>query len=105
MTSYNYTNGYSVLSYMEYPIILVQEYILIFLVLKYLNKINKWSLVYTIIYFVIGSCLLFEILPKIVLTFLAVSINTLISTNPFCKKALKNVFTVQFLFSKTHFDF
>ncbi|XP_032690221.1 solute carrier family 66 member 3 [Odontomachus brunneus] len=71
MTSYNYTNGYAVLSYMEYPIILIQEYILIFLVLKYLNKINMSTFVYTIIYFTLSSCLLLEIVPKVVLTFLA----------------------------------
>lgn len=74
MTSYNYTNGYAVLSYLEYPIILIQEYILIFLVLKYLNKINMWALVCSIIYFTLSSCLLFEIVPKVVLTLLAVSI-------------------------------
>lgn len=72
MTSYNYTNGYSLLSYLEYPIILVQEYILIFLVLKYLSKINMWSLLGTIIYFALSSCLLLGIVPKIILTFLAV---------------------------------
>ncbi|XP_011636089.1 PQ-loop repeat-containing protein 3 [Pogonomyrmex barbatus] len=71
MTSYNYTNGYSLLSYLEYPIILAQEYILIFLVLKYLSRINIWSLVGAIIYFALSSCLLLEIVPKIVLTFLA----------------------------------
>ncbi|XP_014485449.1 PREDICTED: PQ-loop repeat-containing protein 3 isoform X2 [Dinoponera quadriceps] len=71
MTSYNYTNGYAVLSYLEYPIILIQEYILIFLVLKYLNKINMWAFVYTIIYFTLSSCLLLEFVPKVVLTFLA----------------------------------
>lgn len=71
MTSYNYTNGYSVLSYLEYPIILVQEYILIFLVLKYLNRINVWSFLCAVIYFTLSACLLLEIAPKIVLTFLA----------------------------------
>ncbi|XP_012222105.1 solute carrier family 66 member 3 [Linepithema humile] len=71
MTSYNYTNRYSLLSYLEYPIILVQEYILIYLVLKYLNKINMWSFVCAITYFTLSSCLLLEIVPKIVLTFLA----------------------------------
>jgi len=73
MTSYNYMNGYSLLSYLEYPIILVQEYILIFLVLKYLNKLNMCFLLYTIVYFTLSSCLLLEIVPKVVLTFLAVS--------------------------------
>jgi len=71
MTSYNYTNGYSLLSYLEYPIILIQEYILIFFVLKYLKKINIWSFLSAITYFALSSCLLLGIVPKIVLTFLA----------------------------------
>lgn len=87
MTSYNYTNGYSLLSYLEYPIILVQEYILIFLVLKYLNKINTWAFLFTIIYFVISSCLLFEVAPKIVLSFLAVSMNIILCV-------LRSIFTI-----------
>lgn len=71
MTGYNYTNGYSVLSYLEYPIILVQEYVLIFFVLKYKNKLNMWSLACAVIYFQLTGCLLLKIIPKIVLTFLA----------------------------------
>ncbi|EFN79906.1 PQ-loop repeat-containing protein 3 isoform X3 [Harpegnathos saltator] len=71
MTSYNYTNGYAILSYLEYPIILIQEYILIFLVLKYLNKINMWAFIYSLIYFTLSSCLVLEIVPKVVLTLLA----------------------------------
>ncbi|TGZ35400.1 PQ-loop repeat-containing protein 3 [Temnothorax longispinosus] len=72
MTSYNYTNGYSLLSYLEYPIILAQEYILIFFVLKYLNRINMWSFLGAIVYFTLSSCLLLGIVPKIVLTLLVV---------------------------------
>ncbi|XP_018046994.1 PREDICTED: PQ-loop repeat-containing protein 3 [Atta colombica] len=71
MTSYNYTNGYSLLSYLEYPIILVQEYILIFFVLKYLSRINMWSFLCTMIYFALSSCLLLGIVPKVILTLLA----------------------------------
>ncbi|XP_076650062.1 solute carrier family 66 member 3 [Halictus rubicundus] len=71
MTSYNYTNGYSMLSYLEYPIILLQEYILIFLVLKYLNKINTFSMLFTGFYFVTSASFALQIIPKIVLTFLA----------------------------------
>ncbi|XP_018342815.1 PREDICTED: PQ-loop repeat-containing protein 3 [Trachymyrmex septentrionalis] len=71
MTSYNYTNGYSLLSYLEYPIILVQEYILIFLVLKYLSRINMWSFLCAMIYFALSSCLLLGIVPKVILTLLA----------------------------------
>ena len=71
MTSYNYTNGYSVLSYLEYPVILSQEYILIFLVLKYLNKINTFSVLAAVFYFAVSTCFALQIIPKIVLTFLA----------------------------------
>ncbi|XP_076679951.1 solute carrier family 66 member 3 [Andrena cerasifolii] len=71
MTSYNYTNGYSVLSYLEYPVILLQEYILIFLVLKYLKKINIFSASAAVFYFAISTCFALQIIPKVVLTFLA----------------------------------
>ncbi|XP_078041464.1 solute carrier family 66 member 3 [Augochlora pura] len=71
MTSYNYTNGYSVLSYLEYPIILLQEYILIFLVLKHLNKLNTFFIMFTGLYFITSASLALQIIPKIVLTFLA----------------------------------
>ena len=71
MTSYNYTNGYSVLSYLEYPVILLQEYILIFLVLKYLKKINTFSVLAAVFYFAISTCFALQIIPKVVLTFLA----------------------------------
>ncbi|XP_033330074.1 solute carrier family 66 member 3 isoform X1 [Megalopta genalis] len=71
MTSYNYTNGYSVLSYLEYPIILLQEYILIFLVLKHLNKLNTFSIMFTGFYFITSASLALQIIPKVVLTFLA----------------------------------
>ncbi|PBC25349.1 solute carrier family 66 member 3 [Apis cerana] len=71
MTSYNFTNGYSVLSYLEYPIILFQEYILIFLVLKYLNKINIFSILVSILYIVTSISLAMQLIPKFVLTILA----------------------------------
>lgn len=32
---YNYVNGYAMLSYLEYPILMVQEYILVYYVLLY----------------------------------------------------------------------
>ncbi|XP_043801447.1 solute carrier family 66 member 3 [Apis laboriosa] len=71
MTSYNFTNGYSVLSYLEYPIILFQEYILIFLVLKYLNKINIFSILVSILYIATSISLAMQLIPKFVLTILA----------------------------------
>ncbi|XP_034943267.1 solute carrier family 66 member 3 [Chelonus insularis] len=69
--SYNYTNGYAVLSYMEYPIIIIQEYVLIFLVLNYLNKINRSTICIVILYFIITVSFLMQILPKTILTILA----------------------------------
>lgn len=71
MTSYNYTNGYSVLSYLEYPVILVQEYVLIFLVLKYSNKINTFSILLAVLYFATSACFVLQIIPKVALTILA----------------------------------
>lgn len=70
MASYNYVNNYSLLLYLEYPIILVQDYILMSLVLIYSNKINLWSFLTAIIYIVISSCFLLEIIPKTILTLL-----------------------------------
>ncbi|XP_033223891.1 solute carrier family 66 member 3 isoform X2 [Belonocnema kinseyi] len=71
MTSYNFTNGYSLLSYLEYPIILVQEYILILLVLKYLNRVNSQTILISALYFITFSSFLLQIVPKPVLTILA----------------------------------
>lgn len=73
MTNYHYANGYSILTYLECPVLLVQEYILIFLVLKYLKKINTSSVLVAALYFAISSCFALQIVPKVVLTFLAVS--------------------------------
>lgn len=70
MASYNYVNNYSLLLYLEYPIILVQDYILMSLVLIYSNKINLWSFLTAIIYIVISTCFLLEIIPKTILTLL-----------------------------------
>ncbi|XP_035730038.1 solute carrier family 66 member 3-like isoform X1 [Vespa mandarinia] len=67
--SYNYVNGYSLLSYLEYPIILIQEYILIFLVMIYSRQTNIWSLLITIVYVTTSFCFLLEIIPKTLLTF------------------------------------
>ncbi|XP_011495347.1 PREDICTED: PQ-loop repeat-containing protein 3 [Ceratosolen solmsi marchali] len=68
-TCYNYTNDYSLLSYLEYPIILLQEYILIYLVLNYMNLMNLQLLVASSAYFAIFIGLLTECLPKTILTF------------------------------------
>ncbi|GLH14551.1 hypothetical protein R5R35_008735 [Gryllus longicercus] len=71
MTCYNYCNGYALLSYMEYPIILVQEIILIYLVLLYMNLLNAFSVGAFGIYLTITASFLLEIFPKSILSFLA----------------------------------
>ncbi|XP_051171946.1 solute carrier family 66 member 3 [Leptopilina boulardi] len=68
MTSYNITNGYSLLTYLDYPIILVQQYILIFLVLKYMNKINSMTILIVALYIIIFISFVLQILPKSFLT-------------------------------------
>lgn len=71
MTSYNYTNGYSILSYLEYPVILVQEFVLIYLVLLYLDFVNAGSILLAVFYFSIFGCFLTQTIPKTILTILA----------------------------------
>ncbi|XP_014209766.1 PQ-loop repeat-containing protein 3 [Copidosoma floridanum] len=70
VTCYNYTNNYSLLSYMEYPIILIQEYFLIYLVLKYLNLINNQILSVVTLYVLVCAGFLTQIIPKTFLTLL-----------------------------------
>ncbi|XP_019877115.1 solute carrier family 66 member 3 [Aethina tumida] len=70
MMSYNYRNHYALLSYMEYPIILVQELILIFFVLHYKRQINIISLIGMGTYFSFAGGLLFGIVPMGILAFL-----------------------------------
>ncbi|XP_046996821.1 solute carrier family 66 member 3 [Schistocerca americana] len=70
MASYNFCNDYALLSYMEYPIILVQEIILIYLVLKYKNMVNTLSFAIFGIYLGLTSAFLTGVLPKTILSIL-----------------------------------
>lgn len=70
MMLYNYAYEYSLLSYLEYPILLVQEYILIGLVLYYKRLLNQKTS-----YMIGGYCaftLLFayQLLPRFLLAML-----------------------------------
>ncbi|XP_046750757.1 solute carrier family 66 member 3 [Diprion similis] len=71
MTSYNYTNEYSFLSYLEYPVLLLQDLIIIYLVLLYLDLLNASSFLLAVLYFFIFGCFLLQIVPKTALTILA----------------------------------
>lgn len=70
MMSYNYCNRYSILSYMEYPILLFQEYILIYLVLKYRRQLNGYSYKIAAAYFFALSMFLTNIIPTFILAML-----------------------------------
>lgn len=73
MMCYNYANGYSILSYMEYPILLVQEYVLILMVLKYTDMLNTKSYIGAGIYVGVLGGFLSKALPKSILFTLVVS--------------------------------
>ncbi|XP_026476103.1 PQ-loop repeat-containing protein 3-like, partial [Ctenocephalides felis] len=67
MFSYNFVNRYALLSYLEYPIILIQQLILIYLVLLYNNLISKNTLIFVVGYLILASVLAFDMLPRTVL--------------------------------------
>lgn len=71
-TCYNYTNGYSLMSYMEYPIILFQQYILIGTVLFYNNRLNGKVLILCVLYIGLFTTFACELLPSTILTILVV---------------------------------
>lgn len=73
MFSYNFRNNYALLSYMEYPIILIQEIILIMCVIYYKGYVNYKAFLGGILYFVIAASFLFGIFPRELLIFLVVS--------------------------------
>ncbi|XP_066157056.1 solute carrier family 66 member 3 [Euwallacea fornicatus] len=70
MMSYNFRNGYALLSYLEYPIILIQELILISVVLKYKDMQNIYSLFAAGLYFSIAISFLIGVVPLGLLAFL-----------------------------------
>lgn len=74
MMCYNYSNGYSFLSYMEYPILLVQEYVLILMVLKYSDMLNTKSYIAAGCYVGVLGGFLSKTLPKNILFTLVVSL-------------------------------
>lgn len=61
------------MSYLEYPVLLFQEYILIFLVLKYKRKLGKDAYIAAAGYFFITALCLSKIVPVFLLAMLVVS--------------------------------
>lgn len=72
-TLYNFTNGYRILNYFEYIILLAQNYMLIVIVLFYRKQINQKFLGSAAVYALVAFLFASYILPKSILTFLIVS--------------------------------
>ncbi|XP_063393527.1 uncharacterized protein LOC134678759 [Cydia fagiglandana] len=71
MTLYNYTNSYSLITYLEYPLILLQSYILLYYTLKYKRKLYRTvTTASAVTYWTIVVCFVTGILPSSILTYL-----------------------------------
>ncbi|KAK9696142.1 PQ loop repeat [Popillia japonica] len=70
MFSYNFRSGYALLTYMEYPIILIQELILILIVVIYKGYANVWAFILVQGYVMVTAGFLTGIIPREILTFL-----------------------------------
>lgn len=77
MTLYSMMNHYGLMTYLEYPIILSQTYVMMYLILKYKRMLNVPIIpLLTAFYFAGIGCFLMEIFPKELLSYLVVSSNT-----------------------------
>lgn len=72
MMMYNYCYEYSLLSYLEYPILLVQQYIMIALVLKYKRMYNQNTYICVGAYFATVLLFGYHLLPSFLLAMLVV---------------------------------
>ncbi|XP_050360815.1 solute carrier family 66 member 3 isoform X1 [Nymphalis io] len=71
VTLYNYTNQYSVMTYLEYPIILLQVYVMLYYVLKFKGYLSTPIVPFVIVaYFASIFSFVFEILPREILSYL-----------------------------------
>jgi len=70
MMMYNFCHEYAFLSYLEYPVLLVQEYVLIYLVLKYKRLLSNEVYTITGVYFLLILAFGYRILPKFLLAIL-----------------------------------
>lgn len=50
--AYNYCNGYSLLTYLEYPLVLLEMYVFLLLVLYYENQLYELTYMLISVYFV-----------------------------------------------------
>lgn len=75
---YNFTNGYRLMNYLEYVVLIVQDYMLVAIVLYYRKSITQKAIGITVIYFIVVTLFGASILPKSLLTLLIVSIAKLL---------------------------
>lgn len=62
---------------MEYPVLIVQEYILVALVLQYKRMLNQNTIVYICGYFALMLLFAYQILPRFLIAMLVVSTGAL----------------------------
>lgn len=67
---------------MEYPILLIQEYVLVYVVLKYSNMLNKPAFIWSGVYVAIFTGFATGIIPSSVLMMLVVSCDSLYIFDP-----------------------
>ena len=72
-TLYNFTNGYRLMNYFEYVVLIVQDYILVVIVLFYRRQITTKTLVIFFSYALVIALFASGVLPKSILMFLIVS--------------------------------
>ncbi|XP_067613699.1 solute carrier family 66 member 3 isoform X4 [Eurosta solidaginis] len=70
MMSYNYSSGYEFLSYMEYPILLIQEYALIYYTFLYQDLLGLRTQLITVLYAIVAALIYFKLFPILLLKFL-----------------------------------
>lgn len=71
--TYNYCSGYYFLTYLEYPLILAQQTILFYYVLKFKNLLASETVLLSMLIYMTIVLFMTETLPKIVLDYLIVS--------------------------------
>lgn len=79
MTLYNFTNHYGVLTYLEYPIILFQIFVMLYYALLYKRMMHFYLVpLAAMVYVAIVLSFITEILPSEILSYLVVSVFNLI---------------------------
>lgn len=79
MTLYNFTNHYGVMTYLEYPIILFQIFVMLYYALLYKRMMNFYIVpVAAMLYVAVVLSFIMELLPSDILAYLVVSVFDLI---------------------------